>query len=214
LDQVKETKINLIVDFVRNDGPEKAGVTLCQVQEVRDKGVIGVGLGGAELEYPPELFEKVYANARSLGFHTCAHAGEGAGAGSIWGAIRRLQVERIGHGTRAGEDPSLLDYLAATGLPLEMCPLSNVATGVVRCIGEHPIRQYFERGLKVTVNTDDPGMFGNSLAGEYRALVEKLGFSRSEIQTLVLNGIDASWLPMGEKQKMVREFKVDPAWND
>jgi adenosine deaminase len=150
--------------------------------------------------------------ARDLGFHTCAHAGEAAGSASIWGAVRRLQVERIGHGTRAGEDLALLDYLAESKLPLEMCPLSNIATGVVGRIEEHPIRQFFDRGLRVTVNTDDPGMFGNTLGGEYRLLVEKLGFSRDEIRTLILNGIHSSWLLADEKLALERDFTSDPGW--
>ena len=112
----------------------------------------------------PGPFKAVYQRARELGFHTSAHAGEAAGAESIWGAIRELQVERIGHGTRAEEDETLLDYLAEKKIPLEMCPISNVRTGVVSSITEHPVRRYFERVIVVTINSDDPKMFGNSLA--------------------------------------------------
>ena len=106
--------------------------------EVRDLGVIGIGMGGSEQLFPPEPFEKVYAEARRLGLHTTAHAGEAAGTESIWGAIRTLQIERIGHGVRAIEDEKLLDALVRSQLPLELCPLSNVCTGVVRSIDHHP----------------------------------------------------------------------------
>jgi adenosine deaminase len=123
-----------------------------------------------------------------------------------------LEAERLGHGTRAKEDPHLLDYLVEKRIPLEMCPLSNVRTGVVNSIDEHPIRHYYRRGLVVTVNTDDPKMFGNSLAEEYRLLEARLGFSREEIRGLVLQGIQASWLSHDRKQQLLQEFCADAAW--
>ena len=212
LARVPEIEFALIVDLVRDAGPEQAAVTLEQINEVKHLGVIGIGIGGSEQLHPPEPFKPVYARARELGFHTGAHAGEAAGAESIWGAIHSLKVERIGHGTRAAEDPALLDYLMEHQMPLEMCPLSNVCTGVVASLDEHPIRQYFERGLLVTVNTDDPKMFGNTLAEEYALLVEKLGFTHHEIRTLILNGIRAAWLPEDRKQQLVQVCSEDTSW--
>jgi adenosine deaminase len=146
--------------------------------------------------------------------HTTAHAGEAAGPVSLWGAIRSLQVERIGHGVHSIEDEGLLAYLAKTQLPLELCPLSNVRTGVVKSIDEHPARKLFERGLFITVNTDDPMMFGNSLAEEYRLLVERLGFSRPEVRSLILNAISASWLSPERKAAMQTQFRADPDWQE
>ncbi|UCB50812.1 MAG: adenosine deaminase, partial [Deltaproteobacteria bacterium] len=177
-------------------------------------GVVGIGIGGLEQQFPPELFEEVYEKARQLGFHTSAHAGEAAGAASIWGAIRSLRVDRIGHGTRAEEDEALLDYLAEHRVPLEMCPISNVRTGVVPSLEEHPVRRYFERGIMVTINTDDPKMFGNSLAEEFLLLEGKLGFSRDEIRSLILQGIQAAWLSKDRKQQLVEAFRGDPAWQE
>jgi adenosine deaminase len=214
LDRVPGIAIALIADVVRDRGPENASAMLAQLNEVRNLGVIGIGLGGSEQRWPPEAFKTVYAEARRLGFHVTAHAGEAAGPESIWGAIRSLQIERIGHGARAGEDEELLAYLAETRLPLELCPLSNVRTGVVRCIDEHPARKLFERGLLLTINTDDPKMFGNCLAEEYRLLEERLGFSRPELRGLILNGISASWLPPERKTAMQAQFHADPAWLD
>ncbi|MFN2284741.1 MAG: adenosine deaminase [Anaerolineae bacterium] len=214
LARVPEIEVALITDFVRDLGPETATRTLAQVSEVRDQGVIGVGIGGSEQLYPPEPFADVYAQARALGFHTTAHAGEAAGAESIWGALHALHAERIGHGTRAEEDPALLDYLAAHAIPLEMCPLSNVRTGVVQSLREHPVRRYFERGILVTINTDDPRMFGNTLAEEFTLLEQQLGFSRDDIRTLILNGIRASWLPEAQKEHLSTAFRADPAWQD
>lgn len=212
LDRVPETEIALVADLVRDFGPERAAVTLAEIGEVRGLGVIGIGIGGSEQAIPPELFEAVYESARELGFHTTAHAGEADDPESIWGAIRSLQVERIGHGTRAEEDVSLMEYLVEHGIPLEMCPISNVRTGVVGSLEEHPIRRYFDKGVTVTVNTDDPKMFGNSLAEEFLLLEEKLGFSRDEIRTLILQGIQSSWLAEDRKQQLTQEFRGDSAW--
>ena len=123
-----------------------------------------------------------------------------------------LKVDRIGHGTRAGEDETLLDYLVEKQIPIEMCPISNLRTGVVKTIQEHPIRDYFQRGLFITVNTDDPKMFGNSLVEEYQTLVEQLGFSQDEICRLILNGIQACWLPAAQKETLTRRFETDLGW--
>lgn len=212
LDRAPQVEVELVADLVRDAGPEQAALTLAQVNEVMPLGVVGITIGGSEQTYPPEPFEGVYQEARRLGLHTSAHAGEAAGAESIWGAINCLRVDRIGHGTRAAEDPSLVAYLARRCLPLEVCPLSNVRTGVVPSLSAHPIRAYFEQGLVVTVSTDDPGMFGNSLAEEYRLLVEELGFTRREICALILNAARSSWLPEARKQELVRSLESDPAW--
>jgi adenosine deaminase len=210
--RVPEGEVSLVADLVRDNGPERAAITLAEVNEVRGLGVIGIGIGGSEHEHPPEPFSEVYGEARRLGLRTSAHAGEAAGANSIWGALFALQVDRIGHGTRARGDEALLDYLAEHEIPLEMCPLSNVRTGVIPSLNAHPIRAYFERGIVVTVNTDDPKMFGNSLAQEYALLESELGFSRDEIRTLILNGIRSSWLPESRRRTLVEAFHSDPAW--
>jgi adenosine deaminase len=214
LARAPEVEVALVADLIRDSGPQRAATTLAEVNEVRSLGIIGIGIGGSEHDFPPEPFAGVYEQARHLGFHTSAHAGEAAGAQSIWGALRHLRVERIGHGTRAAEDERLLDVLAAERIPLEMCPLSNVRTGVVRSMEDHPIRRYFERGLVVTVNSDDPKMFGNSLAEEYRLLESRLGFSREETQALILQGIAASWLPPERKREWTDAFRSDPTWEE
>jgi len=135
------------------------------------------------------------------------------GADSIWGAIRALCVNRIGHGTKAGEDEALLDYLAEHRIPLEMCPISNLRTGVVKSLEEHPVRRYFDHGIIVTINTDDPKMFGNSLAEEYQCLEKKLKFSREEIRSLILQGIRSSWQPEEMKNQLIETFRNDPVWD-
>jgi adenosine deaminase len=197
---------------VRNYGPGRAARTLGQVLEVRDQGVIGIGIGGSEHTHPPSPFAAVYEEARRHGLHTTAHAGEAAGPESMWNALNDLRVERLGHATRAGEDERLLATLVERQVGLEMCPLSNVRTGVVATIEDHPIRRFFDRGALVTVNTDDPKMFNNSLAEEYETLERVHGFTHDEIRTVILNGIRASWLPAERKATVTTEFTSSVAW--
>ncbi len=205
-------EVALIADLVRDYGPERAMQTLKEVKEVAELGVIGIGLGGAEHKHPPELFVDAFETARELDFHTTAHAGEGAGAASVRSAIDDLGVDRIGHGVRACEDEGLLQQLATSGIPLEVCPISNIRPGVVTSLDQHPIRDFHERGILVTVNTDDPKMFGNTLAEEYRLLEQQSGFSRDQIRQLILNGIEASWMPADLKETSKNSFERDPAW--
>jgi adenosine deaminase len=214
LNLVPEVRVELIADLIRDTGPdlEKAINTLHAVNEVRDQGVIGIGLGGSEQAHPAEQFKKVFAEARQMWFHTTAHAGEAAGAESVWAALESLRVERIGHGIRAIEDATLVQTLAALHTPLEVCPLSNVRTGVVNSIAEHPIRKLFNRGVVVTINTDDPMMFGNSLALEYATLVSELGFMQSEIKQIILQTIQSTWLEDEEKAALKTSFLNDPNW--
>jgi adenosine deaminase len=214
LDQVPDIEVTLVADLVRDSGPRRAARTLAAVAEVRDHGVAGIGLGGAEHAYPPEPFAAVYEQARALGFRTSVHAGEAAGPESIWGAIRALRPDRIGHATRAEEDPALLDYLAAQQIPLEMCPLSNVRTGVVPTIEAHPIRRYFQRGIPVTANTDDPRMFGNSLAEEYRQLETALGFTAANIHQLIHTAVSVSWLPPERQAALAAALRASPGWQE
>jgi adenosine deaminase len=212
LDRVPGIEIKLIADLIRDMGPESAVSTVHLVSEQKDLGVVGIGLGGSEQKFPPEPFKKAYDLARSKGLHTTAHAGEAAGPESVWGALRDLGVERIGHGVRSVEDGRLVEYVARELIPLEVCPLSNVRTGVVPSIEAHPVRRLFELGCLVTVSTDDPKMFGNSLEQEYHALVTRLGFSREDVKTVILNGISASWLEPEAREKLRAEFVSDAAW--
>ena len=209
----KEIRINLIADLVRNFGPENELRTLQEINEVKDFGIIGIGIGGPEKEYPPELFTTIYDQARKLGFRTTAHAGEGAGPESIWSAVRDLKTERIGHGTRASEDEDLVRYLAQTKIPVELCILSNFRTKVIGSLEEHPVRKFIDIGIPVSINTDDPKMFGNSLAMEYQALHDVFGFTENQIFGIILNSVETTWLDQDEKDKVfakeVEQGKLD-----
>ncbi len=214
LDRVTEVEVKLVADLVRNYGPERGAVTLSEIREAQSLGVSGIGIGGHEADYPATPFADVFEEARGMGFHTSAHAGEGAGPESVWGAVRDARAERIGHGTRAVEDDSLMDYLAEHQIPVEACPISNVRTAVIPSVAQHPIREFMARGIPVSVNTDDPAMFGNSLADEYAALERELGFTPDEIRALILSGVATSWMPEDDKARMTREFEADPIWRD
>ncbi len=212
LDRVPETEVWLIADLVRDHGPDQARNTLAQIREVMDCGIIGIGIGGSEHLYPPEPFAAVYAAARALGLHTSAHAGEAAGPESIRGAVEALDVDRIGHGIAARQDPALMALLAERQIPIELCPLSNVATGSIAAIGDHPVREFWQAGLMLTVNTDDPGMFHNSMLAEFMALHDVFGFDGEQIRGLILNGVDASWQAADRKIALRQSFQADPAW--
>jgi adenosine deaminase len=214
LARVSGIEVALIADVVRDSGPEQAARTLAELREVRHLGIVGIGLGGSEHLVPAELFGSVFEEARRAGFRTTAHAGEAAGAESVWSALRSLRVDRLGHATRANEDPDLVAHLAEKRVPIEACPISNVRTGVVPSLRDHPVRRYFEAGIVVTINTDDPSMFGTSLAREYRALRSECGFSRAEILDLLLNGIASSWASEERRRELERSFRADPAWTE
>ena len=214
LSRVPEIEISLVADLVRDYGPDSEIKTLKRIYEVKDEGVIGIGIGGSEQKFPPEPFKLLFEQARKMGFHLTAHAGEAAGPKSIWGAVKHLQVERIGHGTRAHEDPRLLDYLHEHSIPLELCPMSNVRTGIVSALVEHPIRKYFELGLKVSVNTDDPKMFDTALDKEFELLISRCGFKRADICRLILLSLESSWLSNDRKKAMASSFEKDSSWID
>lgn len=207
LNQHQEIEILLVADLIRDFGPEKGMMWLEQVLEVRDQGVIGVGIGGSEQLYPPEPYEDVFEKARKAGLYTSAHAGEVVGPKSIWGAVEVLRVDRIGHGTHAQEDEKLVAYLKEKQIPIEMCPISNLCTGSVKQFVDHPIRKFYQEELMVTVNTDDPKMFHTSLVEEYLALVENFQFEIADIQQLMHNSIFSSWASEEKKSALEKQLK-------
>jgi adenosine deaminase len=213
LSRVPGVDIALVADACRDDGPENALRIVSEVNEVRNLGVVGITIGGSEQSYPPEPFAAAYDRARRCGLNTSAHAGEAAGPESVWGAIRSLKVDRIGHGTRAIEDQSLVEYIVLHKIPIEICPISNVRTRVIDSIDSHPVRRYFEMGIPISINTDDPKMFGNSLSEEYLLLESVLGFSREDIRQVMLQSIQASWLSEQKKSVLTQRFRDDTAWD-
>jgi len=202
-------RCELIIDLVRDYGPEIGMQRVEEVTPYLGKGVIGVGLGGSEQEFPADPYASVYKEAKRRGFRLTVHAGEAAGPDSIWVAIQKLDCERIGHGVRAKEDPKLITFLKETQIPLELCVVSNVKTRVCESVENHPIKRYFDEGLLVTINSDDPTMFNTSLTHEYIILAQKLKFSVQDIQQLTLNGIKASFMSNKEKESMKIKFEQE-----
>ena len=201
------SRVRFIPDIGRHV-PETSQGVLDFVLMGHKKGIfLGLGLGGPEIGFPPELFIDVYAEARMQGLHVVAHAGETVGPESIWGAIHSLQAERIGHGVRAVEDPDLLCYLTDTRLPLEVSPHSNYRLKVVAEDQPHPIRHLKDAGVFLTVNSDDPPMFSTDLTREY-LLLARQGFSWEELWKLNKNAIEASFLSEKEKHTYRREWEL------
>jgi adenosine deaminase/aminodeoxyfutalosine deaminase len=181
-----EVGVKWCFDAVRQFGPEPAMRVAEIAGELRSEGVVSFGIGGDEVRGPAAGFENVYAFARSKGLRLTAHAGETAGPESVWDALR-IGAERIGHGIRAVEDPGLLRHLRDNNVPLEVCITSNLATGVVKRLEDHPVRKLFDAGVPITLNTDDPGIFETTLAREFAIARETFGFSERELESVAEN---------------------------
>jgi adenosine deaminase len=185
-------RVGLIACFLRDRGPRDAAATLeALAGHARAGDLLGVGLDSAEVGYPPGDFAAVFADARGLGLHTVAHAGEEGPPEYVWQAIDLLGVERVDHGIRSVEDPALLRRLAADGTPLTVCPLSNVRLRCVPAIGQHPLPALLDAGVNVTVNSDDPAYFGGYVADNYLALASGLGVSLGELAAIAANSLAA-----------------------
>jgi aminodeoxyfutalosine deaminase len=201
-----------LFDAVRHFGPEAAQRVAEQAVAARARGfssVVGFGIGGDEAAAAPEMFRQVYAYAARHGLRRVAHAGESAGPASVLGALDALGAERIGHGLNAGRDPGLVARLARQQVPVEVCVTSNLRTGCCPSLEQHPLRRYFDGGLKVTLASDDPAMFGTSLAREYQLAQQAFGFTDAELVRLARNSFEASFLPAGQKERFLQRLSVE-----
>jgi aminodeoxyfutalosine deaminase len=199
-----------IFDAVRQFGSDKARHVAELAARYQGPSVVGFGIGGDERQASPELFREVYAYAAEHGLRLTAHAGETAGPGSIWGALN-LPAERIGHGLTAAQDPELVEELSTRQIPLEICISSNLRTGVCPNIAEHPVRNYFDQGVMVTLNTDDPAMFCTSLNQEYQLAKDNFGFTDEHLRELARNSFEASFLPAEKKLDFLNLFDAAAA---
>jgi adenosine deaminase len=196
--------VALICDVTRNFGAERALATARIAESLIPFGVIGIGLGGDEINFPPALFDDVFAFARSVGLHRVAHAGEAAGAASVRDAVERLGAERIGHGVRALEDPSVVALLAERKIALEVCPTSNFLTGAAMRDARHPIVELDAAGVRCTIDSDDPALFRTSVTDEYALVHEWLG--TAAVVRLAANAIDASFASAERKGAVAAEL--------
>ncbi|MHA1943139.1 MAG: adenosine deaminase [Candidatus Thorarchaeota archaeon] len=199
---------NIRIDLVRSSTQDEA-MEILDLIEKNPTNIVSIDIGGNEAKFPPEPFAEVYERARKMGLHLVAHAGEAAGPQSIWDVIEFLKVERIGHGVTAREDEKLIAFLKEKQIGIEMSPISNVRTGVVKSIQDHPIREFYDKGLLVTINSDDPSLFHTDLNNEYIQIHKHLGFTLTELFQLSLNGIETAFVDEAKKTALRDSFSTE-----
>ncbi len=201
--------VRLIIMPNRHEGFELAEEMIDLAVERMDRGVVGVDLGGDEAEYPGEEFATLYHKAREAGLAVTIHAGEWAGPESIRLAIGKLGATRLGHGVRVVEDSNVLQLARERRVTFEVCPTSNVQSGVAPNFGQHPLRDMYEVGLLTTLNTDSTSVGGISLTDEYVNAVEYMGFSMGDIKQLVFNAARAAFLPDDERAQLIDHLQAE-----
>jgi aminodeoxyfutalosine deaminase len=199
-----------IYDIPGEAGLESADATLDYALHHRPDSLVGFGLGGPEIGVPRPQFKPHFDRARAAGLHSVPHSGESTGPETIWDAIRDLGAERIGHGIAAIHDPALVAYLAEHRIPLEVSPTSNLATRVVERIEEHPVRALRDAGVIVTINSDDPPMFGTTLNREYAIAADLLDLDEQGLRDLATTAIDVSFAPEEVKARVREEIRTYP----
>ena len=200
------TVVRWIYDIPGEAGLESADATISYAVDHGPASLVGFGLGGPENGVPRPQFKAHFDRARAAGLHSVPHSGESTGPETIWDAIRELGAERIGHGIAAIRDPRLVEYLAEHRIPLEISPTSNLATRVVERIEDHPIRALRDAGVVVTVNSDDPPMFGTTLNREYAIAADLLYLDEGGLRELATTALDVSFAPDDVKARIRREI--------
>ncbi len=209
------TVLRWCFDIPGEAGPASAEETarLATDDRLRPEGLVSFGLGGPEVGVPRPQFKPYFDRAIAAGLHSVPHAGETTGPETIWDALNELRAERIGHGTSAARDPKLLAHLAERRIALEVCPTSNIATRAVRTLDEHPIKEFVAAGVLVTVNSDDPPMFGTDLNTEYAVAARLLDLDEQGVAALAKNAVEASFLDEPGKARVTAEIDTyTSAW--
>lgn len=204
-----DLQANVILCCMRNQDPSKSVEVAQLATDYLGKGVVGLDLAGDEANFPPEEHEKAFQLAKGAGLHRTVHAGEVSGAESVRKAIDFLGAERIGHGIRTKEDQETLEIIQDKKISLEICPTSNLHTNVVSDLIEHPLKEYYELGVPVTINTDNRTVSNVTLSEEYLNLYKFCGLKLEDIKKIILNGIKAAFISEAEKEKLVKKFKTE-----
>ena len=199
-------RLRWIYDVPGEFGVPAAEATLDYALRHAPSTLVGFGLGGPEVGVDRPQFKPVFDAARAAGLHSVPHAGETTGPQTVWDALLELGAERIGHGTSAMQDPALVAHLVEHQVPLEVCPTSNIATRAVETLAEHPIRAMYDAGVRVTVNSDDPPMFGTTLNREYEIAADLLDLDETGVAGLARSAVDASFLDDAGKRELGREI--------
>jgi aminodeoxyfutalosine deaminase len=194
-----------IFDAVRHFGPQAASEVFDLAARLRERNVVGIGIGGDEARGPAEGFRDLYKKAADNGLRLTAHAGETTGPESVWGALN-IGAERIGHALSAAKDPELLEVMAQKQVPVEMCITSNLRTGACKEMQEHPVKKFFDQGLMITLSTDDPAMFQTSLNKEFEIAQQEFSFTEDHLRELARNSIEASFLPVEKKLRFMQQI--------
>lgn len=197
----------LIACFWRH-APAAEAMDLMKLLVAEKHDIDGIGLDSSELGFPPELFQEVFAYARAHGLHVVAHAGEEGPADYIWQALDLLKVERVDHGIRCLDDPALVQRLVEEQMPLTVCPLSNIRLRAVDTMADHPLQQMLEKGLKVSVHSDDPAYFGGYMDANFASLMESFNFSTEQLATLASNSFESTFLDEASKQELLAEVQT------
>ncbi|WP_372349444.1 adenosine deaminase [Streptomyces sp. KL116D] len=202
------TVLRWCFDIPGEAGLESAEETarLATDDKLRPEGLVSFGLGGPEIGVPRPQFKPYFDRAIAAGLHSVPHAGETTGPGTVWDALTELRAERIGHGTSSAQDPKLLAHLAEHGIALEVCPTSNIATRAVRTLEEHPLKQFVDAGVTVTINSDDPPMFSTDLNTEYAVAARLLGLDERGVAELAKNAVRVSFLDDAGKSRIAAEI--------
>jgi adenosine deaminase len=190
----------------RKFDPTIATTVLDYALQGQEYGVIGIGLGGNEIGAPPDPFRNVFQQAKRMGLRSIPHAGETEGAGSVWGAIKELQADRICHGVRSIEDMNLVRELVERQIPLDICPTSNIRLNIYPTMRQHPFRELDELGVNVTINSDDPSIIGSSLCDEYLTVAKEFGYTIHDLVRFSKNSIQASYATIKSKAKYLWEI--------
>ncbi|WP_162047456.1 adenosine deaminase [Vibrio taketomensis] len=194
-------KANLIGIMSRTFGTDACQKELDAILSQKDR-IVAVDLAGDELGQPGELFVKHFTQVKDAGLNVTVHAGEAAGAQSMWQAIQQLGATRIGHGVKAIHDPKLMDYLAANKIGIESCLTSNIQTSTVDSLANHPLKQFLEHGVMACINTDDPAVEGIELPHEYEVAAPLAGLTPAQIRQAQINGLDLAFISEAEKQAL------------
>jgi adenosine deaminase len=196
-------KLGIIICSLRHNDPEESLIAAELAVAFKNKGIVGFDLAGAEKDFPARNHKDAFDLIIKNNINTTVHAGEAYGPESIHQALHHISANRIGHGTRLRENGDLLNYVNDHRIPLEMCITSNVQTKAVDMVEHHPIKFYFDYGLRVTINTDNRLVSDTTLTDEYMLAIEKFGFTPDELKYLVLNGFKSAFLPYAQKVEMV-----------